>query len=244
MIRNLFGLDSGRRYLRQEHPIHWLSKLGTIALFLNLIWSNELAAIEASTPAQTAGRVTTVVGDADAIDESGSSRQLRRRSEILTGDIINSRAASNIQLRMIDSAIIVLGCESSLKVDSYRHEKNHLDIVEVELLKGTLRTITGWVGSQNRDAYKFRVADTIVEVRGTDFEVHLQANGKVYFSNYDGGITISNTYGSLDLGIGGDFDFAVVEPQQAPSGLKNPPQPLLNNSLPISNPLSQQTSCG
>lgn len=243
MNTDLFGVDSNSHYLRQEHPIRLLRKFGAIALLLSLAWSNELAAVEASITAQTAGRVVTLVGGADAIDDSGSSRQLLRNSQVLAGDIINSRAASHIQLRMIDSAIIALGCESSLKVDSYRHEKNHLDIVEVQLLKGSLRTITGWIGSQNRDAYKFKVADTKVEVRGTDFEVHLQANGKVYFANYNGGITISNTFGSLDLGIGGDFDFAVIEPKQAPSGLRNRPQPLLRNSLPILTPLSQQTSC-
>lgn len=37
---------------------------------------------------------------------------------------------------------------------------------------------------------------------------------------YDGGTTISNGSGTLDLGIGADFDYAEIEnPQSEPAGL-------------------------
>jgi hypothetical protein len=36
---------------------------------------------------------------------------------------------------------------------------------------------------------------------------------------FDGGTRISNTSGSIELGLGGDYDFSRTLPGQAPEGL-------------------------
>ncbi|MFK7865072.1 MAG: FecR domain-containing protein [Pseudohongiellaceae bacterium] len=212
-------------------------------LLIGLLLTNACLSSEATTRLRTAGRVVDVTGDATAKDTFSESRPLYRRDTILPGDTVSTASTSNVQLRMNDSALIVLGCDSSLKLEKYQFEKDHNDIVELELLQGSIRTLTGYVGSQNRDGYKFTVEGIEIEVQGTDFEVHRQADGNVYFGNYGGSIAIKNSLGSLDLGIGHNFDFAIAEPEQAPRGLKNPPQVFLDNALSFLTPLTQPTFC-
>ena len=57
---------------------------------------------------EIAGRVVAVNGQVTAVDSTGSSRELRRRSEFYTGETIVTQPASFAQLRMTDSAIVSL----------------------------------------------------------------------------------------------------------------------------------------
>jgi len=173
-----------------------------------------------------AGRVIAVSGDAFAVDVINNSRRnLSRRSEIYVRDVIETGDRSSIQLRMVDSGLISLQCNSQLKIEAYEFNDEREDLIVLRLLRGTLRTITGKVGQMGRDQYNFHVGDTQLKIRGTDFEVSIAESGVVYFGTYDGGTTLVNAFGEVDLGVGADQDFAIVEPGKAPRGtLLQPPQ--------------------
>lgn len=190
-----------------------------------------------------AGRVVTSSGDVYAVEANNSSRRLIRRSVIYAGDTIETNDQSNVQLRMIDSAIVTLRCESSLKIEEYRHEQDQDDLVVLRLLMGGLRTITGSVGQQHSNRYRFFAGESQVEIMGTDFEVQLEDDGTIYFANYDGGITITNPHGSVKLGIGADADFAVVEPGEAPRVLYFQPQQLGSTSVSLSSFQQPYSGC-
>ena len=173
-----------------------------------------------------AGRVVTAFGDAFSVDVNNARSLIARRSDIHSGDIIQTLDQAYVQIRMVDSAILALRCQSALSIEEYQFEESEEDQVELRLIAGSVRTITGQISSQNRNSYNFAVGESSVEIRGTDFEVSLQKDGVAYFANYDGGITVSNPQGSVRLGIDGDANFAVVEPGQAPRALSNQPSQL------------------
>ncbi len=180
-----------------------------------------------------AGRVIFASGNVIAeLENVRSIRRVIRRSPIYTGDTIITSESGRTQLRMSDSALINLGCNSSLKIEEYSFEDTASNRATLRLLSGHVRTITGQIGKQNAASYRFLVNESRIEIRGTDFEVVLNENGNTYIGNYEGGITIVNRMGSVRLGIGGDVDFAVIMPGQAPKGLYSQPQQLglLNSS--------------
>ena len=90
-----------------------------------------------------AGRVVAVSGQVAAVDSTGSSRQLARRSEIFVGDTIVTQSASFAQIRMTDTAIISLKELTQFEIVAYAYEDNSVtDISTMRLIEGGFITIT------------------------------------------------------------------------------------------------------
>lgn len=188
------------------------------------------------------GRIVMSFGDVYALDVNNANRQLVRRSIFYVGETIKTSDQSHAQLRMTDSGLIALRCQSTLKIEEYAYKQDEDDLITLRLIQGGVRTITGQIGQQSRDRYRFLAGESRVEIRGTDFEVRLGENGDAYFGVFDGGITVANAYGSVRLGIGENADFAIVEPGQAPRALRLPPQQLGSTSIML--PSGQQSNSG
>jgi len=187
-------------------------------------------------PGTLAGHVIMVSGDVIARDLTGADRNLARRSEIYEGDTIFTAPASSAQVRMIDDARISLQEATEFAVIAYQYEQDvATDVSTLELIQGGFRTISGKIGSQNRASYETRISNfATIGIRGTDYEVVITPSGNVLTGVYDGGTTVSNDGGDIDLGIGADFDFAEVANQQTPPrGLLIQPNGLGNIVLNI-----------
>jgi hypothetical protein len=196
----------------------------------------------AQQPNPEVGRVIMVLDDVYALEGNDSSRRLVRSSGIHNGDIIDTGPQSNVQFRMIDSAVVALRCDSSLKIEEYQYNQDQDDLAILRLLRGSLRMITGRIGEQHSHRYRFFVGNLLVEGKGGDIEVLLEKDGTVYFGNYNGGITITNPHGSVKLGLGGDADFAIVEPDEAPKALNFQPQQIGSVSV-FSSSIQQNAGC-
>ena len=123
---------------------------------------------------------------------------------------------------MVDDALIALKESTEFAIVAYQYEQDPVnDQSTIELVQGGFRTITGNIGQQNKEAYEARISNfATIGIRGTDYEAVITPQGEVLTGVYDGGTTISNTAGTLDLGIGADFDFArVVSANSPPEGL-------------------------
>ncbi len=190
-----------------------------------------------------AGRVVSSAGEVVAVYESTrTSRAIVRRSEIYPLEIIATNERGTVQVRMIDSALISLGCNSSLKIEDYSYMDDVAnDIARIRLLSGRLRTITGSIGERNQQRYQFYVGDVSIKIRGTDFEVvYEESSETIFVAAYDGGITVDSPSGSIDLGIGADNDFARITAGSEPVGfLVQPPGMRTGSSIQGS---SQQSS--
>ena len=176
-----------------------------------------------------AGRVIVVSGDVIARGADGD-RPLSRREAIYVGDTIFTDVAASAQIRMVDDALIALKESTEFAIVAYTYEQDiSSDESAKELIQGGFRTITGNIGQQNKDAYEAIIGDfATIGIRGTDFEAVITENG-VFTGVYDGGATIANGVGSLDLGFSADFDFAqVATPNSPPTGLLLQPVSLGN----------------
>lgn len=187
---------------------------------------------------EIAGRVVSVNGVVSALDPNGNSRSLARRDEIRVGDTIITDASSFAQLRMSDSAIVSFQEHTRFEIVAYSYEQNPgSDTSTMRLIQGGFRTITGSIGEQDPSAYSIETEYATIGIRGTDFSIvipiELDAAGNpvptddLYAGIFDGTADITNIAGTLGIGVGEDYDYAVVfDPNQAPQGLTLQPTAL------------------
>lgn len=181
----------------------------------------------------SAGKVVIAQGEVYALDATNEQRPLARRSDVNEGDTLVTGADGRLQIRFNDNAVLALSPGSRLKISEYhgRDAGNDEERVLMDLLAGGFRTITGRIGSTERDAYQVRTPNASIGIRGTHYEAVL-AESRLLLGVYDGGIVVSNENGSLNLGLGGNFLFAEVGPASAPRGLLEPPAGLNQSNVP------------
>ncbi|MFN3164051.1 MAG: FecR domain-containing protein, partial [Pseudohongiellaceae bacterium] len=206
-----------RRKARPAAPplARFLVWLCAISLTLNPAY---LAAQNAQDDASEAGRVIMVRGQVAATDANGQTRPLGRRDAIYVGDTIFTDLDSRAQFRMVDGAQVALQAETEFAIVAYDYDQSPAtDNATLDLIQGGFRTITGNISRDNREAYQSSAGNfATIGIRGTDYEVVMTPAGEVLTGVYDGGITVTNNGGSLDLGVGADFDFARVPDASTP----------------------------
>lgn len=184
--------------------------------------------------APIAGHVILSKGEVTAVDESGTARSLKRRSEIFNGDTIKTGAIGSVQIRFIDKALMTIKANSEMSIESYLLAQQGGDAkdekVLMNLVKGGFRTITGSIGKGDKSAYKVNTPAASIGIRGTNYEIQQESGDSFVFGVYNGGITVENEAGSIDLGFGADFNFSRVTPNTSPKGLLTPPKVLAQNN--------------
>lgn len=176
------------------------------------------------------GRVLITRGNVEAIDTSGTPRSLRRRSEIYEGESINTESDGFAQIRMIDAALIAINTDSTFTIIEYRYHNDPAipDIATLELSSGGFRTITGAIGDSPDDEYELRTKLATVGTGGTTYECVIESNNDadLYCGVDDGGIAVTNSFGSVSLGLGASHDYAKVQQGMPPEPLLQIPQQL------------------
>lgn len=155
--------------------------------------------------AEPVGRVLASSGAAQAQSAAGGLRPLAQGAVVERGDTLMTGADSNLQVRFIDDALLMVRPNSRIRVDDYRVEGGTLHSV-LSLIAGGLRTLTGRIGKARRDAYTMNTPTATIGVRGTDYELRLcqgdcpagSADG-LYLGVADGGIVARNDAGAFDL---------------------------------------------
>lgn len=166
----------------------------------------------ASAQTQDAGKTLMAKGVVTASDNE-AERALKRRSPVFMQDKVATGAVSAAQLRMIDGALLSLQQESELSIASYAFNPANDDgVVQMSLLKGGLRTVTGAL-QQTGDNYKLTTPVASIGVRGTHYEAELQ-DGDLFLAAWKGTIDVQVTVGSANplfsLGPSEAYRFAIV----------------------------------
>lgn len=159
------------------------------------------AAFPFTTLAANAGRVDFAVGDVRALAADGRSRPLTKGATFDSGDTIET-GDGRAQLRFTDGAQVSLQPASQFRIDDYNFS-GKADGSEkglFSLLKGGLRTITGWVGRTNRENYKVTTAVATIGIRGTEYSVNY--GNSITVTTGEGIIEICNAAGCLILNSG------------------------------------------
>lgn len=208
--------------------------------FIILLLFSFLPAAGYAQPAEPIGFVLMTRGQVEAEDTNGTIRPLNRRSEIFVGDTLITDEAGFAQVRMVDAAQIALKEDTRFVIREYFVDNDPAtpDRAILELQAGGFRTIDGLIGDEAGDEYRLVTPDADIVPFGTTYECVLE-NDRTLCGVYDGSITVSNSAGSLVLGLGGNYDYMeAADRRSAPVGLIRSPASLGRTGM---NPVATST---
>lgn len=204
-------------------------KLSLVAVISLFSYSQFALATSADAGANTrpdvAGFVIAASGTLTATNEAGVTRELARRSQFYSNEILKTGKDSSAQLRFKDRALMTLRADSQLNIEEYHFggADDSQNKSVMNLVSGGFRTISGSIGKADKSAYRINTPAASIGIRGTDYELIISLDGKVFAAVHDGGITLVNDLGDLDLGSDSDYLFAEVGSGQSPLGLTEMP---------------------
>jgi len=156
------------------------------------------------------GSIQLVIGTAYISKHFGQDRPAVKGDELYEGDTIAASANSNVQIRMIDDAVIWLRPESRLKIEKYRSDKHGAAKSQAALLliSGSMREITGSIGKSASGDFKLSTPNATIGIRGTDFDAmyatpkiaaQLNTLAGTYNRVYEGSTKLSGAGGHINL---------------------------------------------
>ena len=119
------------------------------------------------------GTVTHLAGLSTARRDDGSTRLLAVRSVIHEGETLATESDTYMEVQFLDDATLTLGPASRAQVTRYSWNPGHpaADRVVLELLDGSMRSVTGRLGKRNHEAILIMVPGGEIAVHGTDIVV-------------------------------------------------------------------------
>lgn len=177
--------------------------------------------------AGAAALVETVTGDV-RVEKNGVMSGVQANQRIEAGSTVHTTASGNAVLRFDDGQLAALGNNTDFRIDGYRFDaaKPELDRVAMSMFRGTMRFVTGLIGSRNRSAFTLKTTTATIGIRGTDFAVGVQ--GGDYLTVTQGAVSGTNLAGTTNFFAGtsgfisSSSGLAVVIPSSAiPPGISN-----------------------
>ena len=138
------------------------------------------------------GRIEAAGGNVEVIDTSGNPRNGTTGMPLSAGDTVSTAGAQSwAVLRMEDGASFTLRPNTRLRLDKYHYDEangsNNASVLN--LLKGSLRAITGLIGKETPQVYALNTPTATIGIRGTDHETVVvdesQASEHVPAGTYD-----------------------------------------------------------
>jgi hypothetical protein len=183
------------------------------------------------------GVVSNLSGTLSVQKADGSVRILSQKSEIRSGDTVNTQKDSYAQIKFSDGGTITLKPNTTVKIEEFQFQQAEpaKDSFLFGLVKGGLRAVTGLVGKRgNQDAYKLGTATATIGIRGTSYGAddclttpcqksnsNEALEASVYVSVTDGEIVATNNAGSQNF-LAGQFG-AISDRNSRPRFLSTDP---------------------
>lgn len=153
-----------------------------------------------------AGVANFVNGDVSVADSNGS-QSLISGMVVMQGHVIETGANGEAHIVFDDGGLMALRPSSSVQIEHVQIVGAFSDALTLTLLRGALRSITGWIGKFDRNRYQLKTATATVGIRGTDHELAIIADGEekrgeipgVHNWVHEGGTTLKNAGGSTDV---------------------------------------------
>ena len=123
--------------------------------------------------ALAAGNVDTTSGETSVLSPGGKPRALAKGDRIVEGDTIVTGNSGAVLITTDDSGVLAVRPRTRLTIDAYKVNGNEQDSVVLNLLRGSLRSITGWISKTSPKNYKVNTSTATIGIRGTDHEVSI-----------------------------------------------------------------------
>jgi hypothetical protein len=153
------------------------------------------------------GSVEAIDGVVELIDDTGKTSPLSAGQSIFEHQTIRTGADAEVHLATVDGGMVALRPGSSLRIDAYLAKGGEEDKMHIALLKGALRSITGWIGKLRKSAHKTTTSTATIGIRGTDFEAFdlddsHGAQAGTYVTVHEGATVLRTEKSELDVGAG------------------------------------------
>lgn len=190
------------------------------------------------------GTIDAISGNASVTDKSGVSSDISKGQKIYQGQTINTSPESETHLVTVDGGIIALRPDTAFRVDEYKAEGDSNDKIYMSLLKGAMRSITGWIGKYNPLAYRITTASATIGIRGTDHETTVIDNADgdepgTYDKVNEGATSLKTPKGETEVSPG-KFAFASKGGAVAPVILTKQPSFWAKRKLKIENRIQKR----
>lgn len=195
--------------------------------------------LASSLHAQVLGKVDRIEGSASLRVDSGPVQSLVAGQEVSVGNTVQTSAGGEVHILTQDGGYLALRPNTQVVLQRYHAMADSHAAMELKLLQGALRSITGWIGKLYPSGYRINTPTATIGIRGTDHEVSVleHADGDDPPGTYDSvheGITIlGNRDGKVLELAAGDNGYVGAEADVAPRLLARRPGFLLRRQLRI-----------
>ncbi|MBU1620739.1 MAG: FecR family protein [Gammaproteobacteria bacterium] len=173
------------------------------------------------------GNVTATATDTQ------QSRDLSRKAPVFNIDQVSTGAQSQAQFRMLDGALLALQSDTELLISEYKASSaTEQGSVVMELVKGSLRTVTGSIKGDAGN-YQLKTPVGSIGIRGTTFQLSY-INEIMLVGVWDGQIELQltrsdGTVENVTFGGGQSTSFARISRAGQVTPLLSPPAEFAGN---------------
>lgn len=118
-----------------------------------------------------AGRVKLVHGHVLLTAADGMQRVAATGMELRSGDLIATGSEAEMHAEMEDGAYLAVRPGAQIRLVAYQMTGTAADTSWIDLIKGGLRLVSGWIAKSNPGAFRLKTPVATIGIRGTDFEV-------------------------------------------------------------------------
>lgn len=162
------------------------------------------------------GALVTADGPVAVEGSLGQQRSLQAVDNVRRGDTLTTDAKTEASVRLLDGTTLLLRTGSSVLLKEFRFgsKDGHEGALNLKLLKGAMRTISGMIPKDAKSQYALETPKATLKVRGTDYAVRIceeadqcQIDGApalpgLYAGVLEGGIDLGNAGGSSPANAG------------------------------------------
>jgi hypothetical protein len=185
-------------------------------------------ALSAQDQAGNAGLTLMARGNVTATaTDTQQSRDLNRKAPVFNIDQVSTGAQSQAQFRMLDGALLALQSDTELLISEYKAgSATEQGSVVMELVKGSLRTVTGSIKGDAGN-YQLKTPVGSIGIRGTTFQLSY-INEIMLVGVWDGQIELQvtradGTVENVTFGGGQSSSFARISRAGQVTPLLSPP---------------------
>lgn len=165
-----------------------------------------LMALAAAYPLQAhalAGIAQFTAGEVNLRQTDGRITALTKGGDINSGNAIVTGNNGRAQVKFTDGGLISLQPNTEFKIANYVDQNNPKeDRFLVDLLRGSMRAITGLIGKRNRDNYRLTTTTATIGIRGSGFKVGYNPDGTLGITSELDKIEVCNQSGCIGMVAG------------------------------------------
>lgn len=188
-----------------------------------------LLLIPMCTLAQVFGTVDAVNGAVEIVSTDGTTATPALGQKLLVGQTVQTHKDGELHAVTEDGGLLALRPNSTFKMLHYQATQDDKSVIDMSLVRGALRSITGWIGKLNPGGYRVTTSTATIGIRGTDHEVTVVdvGSGRDHAGTYDsvleGATIVRSAQGELHVQAGQN-GFAAKDIQALPVLLADRPE--------------------